>query len=124
MPPKDGLQTKPEEEQAEEREVFLRDGRRVVVTEGREPLVEIRSESGMVELRVRLTEEGPVLQMEAARLTLKATESVAIESPKVEIKATEQLEMTGGDVKLHAENEMDVDANGDIRVVGKTINLN
>jgi hypothetical protein len=117
------------EEQAEEstdtREVYLRDGRKLVVSDaGSDQLVEIRAESGMVELRIRLTEQGPVLQMEALRLQLKATEAVEIESPKVEIRGTEELSLSGGAVKLEAENDVKVDAEGEVRVVGKTIHLN
>src|SRR5262245_44686326 len=56
-----------------EREVYLRDGRKLVVSEvGGDQLVEIRSDSGLVEVRIRLTEQGPVLQMESVRLQLKA----------------------------------------------------
>lgn len=96
--------------EAEEREVYLRGGRKLVVSEaGTEQLVEIRSASGMVELRVRLTEQGPVLQMEAVRLELKASEAVEIESPRVAI-TTEQ--------------DVDVTAGGEVRVVGKKIHLN
>src|SRR5688572_25569468 len=95
-PPKQKLGTVEEEEETttDSREVFLRDGRKVVVTDGAEQLVEIRSESGMLELRIRLTEEGPVLQMETVRMQLKASEAVEIASPRVEIK--------GGEVKLEA----------------------
>ena len=81
-PPKEKLQTQtvPEEEtESEEREVFLRDGRTLVVSDqGSEQLVEIRNESGMLELRIKLTEQGPVLQMDAVRLQLKASEAVEI----------------------------------------------
>jgi len=81
------------EETTDEREVYLRDGRKLVVSDqGADQLVEIRNESGMLEVRIRLTEEGPVLQMESARLSLKATEAVQIESKRVEIKAAEKLE--------------------------------
>jgi len=124
--PKETLQTQtaPEEE-TEEREVFLKDGRKLVLSEqGTEQLVEIRNESGMLELRIRLTEQGPVLQMESLRLSLKATESVEIESQRVEIKATEQVEVSGGKVKIASEEDLNVDAKGEIRVVGKMIYLN
>lgn len=116
--PKEKLQTLTEEVASEDqREVYLRDGRKLVVSDaGSDQLVEIRSESGMVEVRIRLTAEGPVLQMEAARLSLKATESVEIESKRVAIKATE--------VKIEAEQDVEVDAEGAVRVVGKTIHLN
>lgn len=105
------------EEASEEREVYLRDGRKLVVSEqGGESLVEVRGASGMLEVRIRLTEQGPVLQMEAARMQLKATEAVEIQSERVEI--------SGGAVKLHAEEDLEVDAGNDVRVVGKMIYLN
>jgi phage gp45-like len=108
--PKEKLHTQGAEEVSEERELYLRDGRKLVVGErAGEQLVEIRSESGMLEIRILLTEQGPVLQMESARLSLKATESVEIESKQVAIKATENI---------------DVQAAGDVVVVGATIHLN
>jgi hypothetical protein len=113
------------EEISEEREVYLRDGRKVVIGEQNgEQLVEIRSESGMVELRIKLTDEGPVLQMESARLSLKATEAVAIESRRVEIKATEKLALEGGEVDVKADRDVDVKADGEVHVVGTKIFLN
>ena|SRR5687767_12371907 len=108
--PKEKLkQETPETTTEDTRELYLRDGRKVVVSEtGADQLVEIRSESGMLELRIKLTEEGPVLQMEAVRMQLKATESVEIESKRVAITATEQ-------VAVNAEN-VSVDADKDVRV--------
>jgi hypothetical protein len=115
---KEGLavQTTPEEV-SDEREVYLRDGRKVVVSEqGGESLVEVRSESGMLEVRIRLTQQGPVLQMESARLQLKATEAIEIQSERVEIKA--------GAVKVHAGEDLELEADGEVRVAGKMIYLN
>jgi hypothetical protein len=104
--------------QADRREVYLREGRTLSVEgAGRDELVEIRSSSGQVELRIRLTEDGPVLQMESVRLNLKAAESVEIEAKRVEIKATETLQ-------LASDNEIKVDAEGEVRVNGKMIYLN
>ena len=126
--PKEKLQQQTLEEateQTDDREVYLRDGRKLVLSEqGSDQLVEIRNESGMVEVRIRLTEEGPVLQMEAARLSLKATEQVSIESKKVEIKGTETLELNGGEVAVKGETDVKVNAEGEVRVVGKMIYLN
>lgn len=124
--PKEKLQTQvAPEETTEEREVYLRDGRKLVLSEQNgEQLVEIKAESGMLEVRIRLTEAGPVLQMESARLQLKATEAVEIESARVEIKGTEQLALSGGKVDVHAEEDATVEAKGEVKVVGKTIWLN
>jgi phage gp45-like len=106
------------EEATDRRELYLRDGKTLSVeTTGSDELVEIRSSSGQVELRIKLTEEGPVLQMESVRLQLKASESVEIESKRVEIKATETLQ-------LSSDNDVKVDAEGEVRVNGKMIYLN
>src|SRR5215475_8387520 len=106
------------EEASDRREVYLREGRTLSIESvGSEELVEVRSSSGMVELRIRLTEEGPVLQMESARLSLKASEAVEIESKRVEIKASETLQ-------LSSDNEIKADADGEVRVNGKMIYLN
>ena len=105
------------EEVSDEREVYLRDGRKLVVSEqGGESLVEVRSESGMLEVRIRLTEQGPVLQMESARVSLKAAESLEIQSQRIEIK--------GGAVKVHAEEDLELDSGSAVRVTGKIIYLN
>lgn len=107
-----------EEETSDRREIYLREGRTLSVEQtGTDDLVEVRSSSGQVELRIRLTEDGPVLQMESARLQLKASESVEIESKRIALRATES-------VKLESENEIKAEAEGEVRVNGKTIWLN
>src|SRR5690606_36108023 len=120
--PKQNLET---EEVNDEREVYLRDGRKLVLSEqGGDQLVEIRNGAGMLEVRIRLTEEGPVLQMESAKLSLKAADAVEIESKRVEIKGTEKLELAGGEVQVTGEEDVKVTAEGEVHVVGKMIYLN
>ena len=119
--------TSPEEETSEEtgeREVFLRDGKKLVVSDqGSDQIVEIRSESGMLEVRIKLTDQGPVLQMESARLSLKGTESLELESSNVSIKG-EHVSIEGGSVQVTSEEDVNVNANGEVHVVGKMIYLN
>lgn len=103
------------------RELYLRDGRSVVVGDN---TVEVRSESGLLEVRIQLTEQGPVLQMETVRMALRASESVEIESPRVAITGSEQLALAGGQVSLRAEQDLSLGAAGDVRVVGRFIYLN
>ena len=114
------------EEAGETREVYLREGRTLTVSaQGTDELVEIRAASGQVELRIRLTEQGPVLQMEAVRMTLKATEAVEVEAKQFSVKATESLALASeGEVKVTSGGETKVEAEGDVRVVGATIHLN
>src|SRR4051812_49240723 len=103
--PKEKLHTAAgSEEVTDDREVYLRDGRKLVISEsGSDQLVEIGNDAGMLEVRIKLPPEGPVLQMEAVRLQLKATEAVEIESARVDIKGTQHVEVSGGAVKLTAE---------------------
>jgi hypothetical protein len=106
-------------------QLYLRDGRRLTVAaEGADQLVEIRGTGGMLELRIRLTEQGPVLQMDAVRLQLKASEAVEIASPRVEIKASEALALAGKQVTVEGEEDVKVDAKGEVRVTGTRIYLN
>ena len=117
--PKEKLETEEVEasEAGSEREVYLRDGKKLVVSEsGNNQLVEIRSESGMVEVRIELTPAGPVLRMDAVKLELKAEQSIELESQKVAIRASE--------VTIASEDTVDVDAKGEVRVAGKMIYLN
>jgi uncharacterized protein (DUF2345 family) len=109
------------EEASDEREVYLPGGRTLKVAG---ELVEIKSGSGLVELRIRLTDQGPVLQMESVRLELKASESIAIESKRVEIKGTEEVAVSGKQVDVDAEEDINVEGKGDVRVIGKMIHLN
>ena len=78
----------------------------------------------MLELRIKLTEQGPVLQMESVRLQLKATEAVEIESARVEIKGTEHVDLSGGKITVSGEEDVSVESSGDVKVVGKMIYLN
>jgi len=106
------------EEASDRREIYLREGRTLTIeASGEGELVEIRSSSGQLELRIKLTEEGPVLQIESARLQLKAAEAVEIESKRVEIRASET-------VHVASDNEVKVEAEGEVRVNGKMIFLN
>jgi uncharacterized protein (DUF2345 family) len=64
--------------------------------------------------------------MEAARLQLKATEAVEIESARVEIKGAEHVAVSsGGKLEVTSEEETTVEStNGDVKVAGKMIWLN
>src|ERR1044071_8258672 len=105
------------DETTESREVYLRDGRKLVVSEqAGDQLVEVRNAAGLLEVRIKLTEEGTILQMDAARLQLKATEAVTIESKHVDVKATEQLALAATNVTVTAEDEVKVEAKGDVDI--------
>jgi len=82
-------------------EVPLREGRRLTLASvGKDELVEIRSAAGNLELRIRLTEDGPVLEMESVRLVLRAQEAVDVETGDFNVKAAAGIKLQGkADVK-------------------------
>jgi hypothetical protein len=88
----------------------LRHGRTLTVEPaGADEVVEIHAPSGVLELRVKLTDDGVVLQLEGARISLRATESVDVECRTFTVN-------TDADMRLNAK--------GDVRVEGKIIHLN
>lgn len=105
-------------EATEPREVYLRDGRKLVVgEEGGDQLVEIRAASGQVEVRIALTDAGPVLRMDAVKLQLHAQEAVEIASKRIDLRAS-------GEIAVAGEADVKVDAKGEVRINGAMIYLN
>lgn len=92
---------------------------------GDHDLVEIRGADGQLELRVLLTPEGPVLQMESVRISLKAAESVNVECKTFEVRATESIDLhSDSTMQLSGQADVRVNANGDVIVKGEKIYLN
>ena len=99
----------PEPIREDARELDLRGGRTLaVIPGGPDDLVEIHGAGGL-ELRIRLTDAGPVLEMESVRLSLRSADAVEIDTRDFTVNAT-------GEVGIAAE--------GDVRVTGEIIHLN
>lgn len=88
-------------------------------------LIEIHGGGGQVELRVKLTPDGPVLQMESIRLSLKSSEAVSVECKTFEVRSTESVDIhSDGGMQLSGQADVRVNANGDVIVTGEKIYLN
>jgi hypothetical protein len=91
---------------------------------GREEL-EVRSATGMVELRIALTPDGPVLSLSGVRLEINSTDSVAVRCREFEVDAREGvLFKTAGDVAIGAAGEMRVKTRGQMHMDAELIHLN
>ena len=108
------------------RKLPLEHGRTLTVgSVGGEELVEIRGSTDVLELRVRITDQGPVLQMESVHISLKAAESVNIECKEFNVNAQESVQLQSqGEMRLSGEADVRVDANGEVHVKGAMIYLN
>jgi hypothetical protein len=115
-----------EEETSTKKSLQLDSGRQVLVqSDGKGELLEILERGGEVVMTVRLTDEGPIVSVQGARLELKSTESIALEAKKIRIKAQEEATIESeGTLKIESSKNMDVNSEDDIRVVGKMIHLN
>lgn len=85
----------------------------------REPaLVQIRDRDGHIEIDLRITPDGPKLQLRGVALELVATRSVELrcETFRVEAELGASITAARGDVRL--------DAGDDVVVVGERIHLN
>jgi hypothetical protein len=93
--------------------------------EGGQDLIEIHSPDGVVELRIRLTPEGPVLQMESVRLQLKAAESIDVESRSFSVRTTDSIDLhSDSTMHLTGQADIQVNAQGEVVVKGEKIFLN
>ena len=91
---------------------------------GSEELVLV-GRDGAVELQVILTDEGPVLRMPVARISLRGADQLDLSARQVRIRATEDMQLeAGGRIDLRSEADTAITAEGDVRVVGAVIHLN
>ena len=103
----------------------LPSGRSVVMraVQGQEEL-EIRTAEGELEVRITLTEAGPVIQLRGARLEVESPDAVLFHCRQFEVHAAERLDLqSGGDAGIMA-RELRVKTEGDVRIDGQVIRLN
>ncbi len=64
-------------------------------------VVELRSAEGTLELRFRLTEDGIVLQLEGARISLRAEQSIDLDAPSINVTADADVRIQGARVFIN-----------------------
>ncbi len=102
--------------------IQLPSGRRLEIeTDDRERLW-VRAPDGRVELHVRLTAAGPVLEMEAAALTLRSDANVRVECDRFDVHAREGMRMTTqGDLEQQVEGDHSVTVKGTSRTAAAEV---
>jgi hypothetical protein len=111
---------------SEERRMFLDGGRQVAVVEhAGQQAVEIRAASGQLELRIKLTADGPVLSLDGVKVEMNATESLQIKCKDFSLQATDSTIIESkGELKIKSDGDLELDSVADVRVRGSKIWLN
>lgn len=109
-------------------DLTLQSGREVRVTRdaGSGESLEVRGPGGEVELRVRLTDDGPVLRLEGPRIELSATDLLKLECRRFELDATEDVAIrSGGELTLDSVDDLRIHvSDADFKVKSRIIWLN
>lgn len=100
-------------------------GRRILLeTDADHEELLVCNPAGLVELRVRLTDQGPVLTLSGARIELDA-DTVALRCRELEIQARETAKIEASRVDVEAKlGGITLRANDDVEVEGERIWLN
>lgn len=115
------------ENESDERQMYLEHGRTLAVgSDGLEEFIEIRASSGALELRIKMTEEGPVLALEGIKLAVKAQSSIEMECTRFSVNASESVELASEQkLEVSSKGELTIQSEGaDVRVKGEKIFLN
>lgn len=109
----------------EGKERRLPSGRSVVVKleQGQEAL-EVRSPDGAVEVRITLTDAGPVVSLRGGRLEIDSPDTIALNCRNLELSAQGGARLHSGGAVQVTGQEMSVRTDGDIRMEGAIIRLN
>jgi hypothetical protein len=84
---------------------------------GRGEVLEVRSPEGRLELRVRLTDEGPVLELDAARLDLTSIGAIDLSCERFAVRARQGVD-------IHSDAEVAIRGTGNVHVDGDNVLLN
>jgi hypothetical protein len=79
--------------------------------------LEVYSPSGQLEVRIDLTDAGPLVRLVGARLELEATDTVSVKARNFVVEATEAINMKCAE-------DMHVESTNDVYVQGAVIWLN
>jgi hypothetical protein len=86
--------------------------------------IEIRGQGGMLELRIRITDTGPVLEMEGIRLAVTAADCIEMKSRRVVVEAEESLTLASrGQAELLAQDKIQIRTREYLGLDGKLVGL-
>lgn len=120
------IKLKPSDVEHSKMRMQLESGRQLMVhSSEKDEFIEIAESDGKIIMKVRMTDDGPVISVSGAHLELKSTETIALEAKKIKIQAEEEAVVESkGSLEIESSKKIGIQSGDDIRVVGKKIYLN
>ncbi len=111
---------------ADKKALELANGRTVTVSSGAEgETVEFHADGGDVELRIKMTADGPVVQLSGARVEITAAESIDMKCKEFTVNAEDKVALNSEkELAVTSTGKMDIESKDDLVVRGKMIYLN
>lgn len=105
---------------------LLPSGRQLVVkAHAHDEEIEVRSAGGEVEVRIVLTDQGPILRLRGARLEIDSSDTVAVNCRQFEVNASHGVQLrAAGDVGVQSDAEIRLKSGGQTYIDGDYVNLN
>jgi hypothetical protein len=104
----------------------LPSGRTVVIrADGQGEAIEVRSASGEMELRIALTDQGPVLSLRGARFEIDAADTVAVNCRHFAVRTTDGVVLdAAGEIAMRSGADTRLRSAGDTYIDARLVNLN
>lgn len=85
-------------------------------------MLEIESPEGNIELRVKITPEGPVLSFNSTKISMNSDADVSLQCKKFHLKTSEETKIeSGGDLRQQVAGNLDVHVRDDIHTKAQQI---
>jgi hypothetical protein len=85
----------------------------------------LRSAAGRLELRIRMTDEGPVLSLQGVRLEIEAADRVAVNCREFAVHARDGMTLSSeGDVQVRSDADIAMRSAGSTFIDADYVNLN
>lgn len=96
-----------------------------MLTDQQGEAIEVRSADGEMEVRISLTESGPVLSLRGARLDIQSTDAISVSCRQFEVNTAEDVVMQcGGDFGIQSAGEVQLKSSKQTFIDGDYVNLN
>jgi hypothetical protein len=87
--------------------------------------IEIRSPDGQLEISIALTEDGPILRLEGAKLELVSPDSVSLQCRQFDLETSSNVNLRAhGSIDMRTDSELRTKSAGNTYLDGDFVNLN